>query len=97
MNEHEIRNKIKIARKWAREYFNADREGDALVDENLNFLPPKFEVVFPDVDTMESTPLVLGMRSIITVKYRLAFMGNRMAWIGTHPIYGGEYPPLWVD
>lgn len=98
MTTEEIVTKIKIARKWARKHFNTNNVNGALIDKDLNLLPPSFFVTFPDADTMEVSPNVLGKKSSLTVCYRLAFYDDgRVGWIGRHPFYDYEMSPLIVE
>jgi hypothetical protein len=89
MTDGELITKIKSARKYAKEYFKADQAEDTrLVDEDLNFLPPRFFVEFTGPDTMRVCPSVIGTPSQLWFEYRLAFRSDgSIAWEGWHPVY----------
>lgn len=87
----EIKAKIKIARKWAREHFNSKQANDPrLVDDDFKFIHAAL-VEFPDVDTMRVCPVAMGQPMLggLWFEYRLSF--NPFGWQGKHPIYGYEF------
>jgi hypothetical protein len=94
----EIKEKIKKARAWALKHFNADKAKEGkIINEDLTLAKPSFFVSFPTPDTMIATPSCMGKSSIISIDYKLAFnKDGSVSWIGTHPFYGTEFPPLKV-
>lgn len=94
----EIKAKIKIARRWAKKYFNsAQASNPRLVDENFNFIHSAI-VEFPDVDKMRVCPVVMGQPMLggkLWFEYRLSF--NPFGWQGKHPIYGYELGLLRIE
>jgi len=89
MNDDKLIAKIKQARQYARAYFRADQAEDVrLVDDDMNFLPPRFFVEFTGPDTMRVCPSVFGTPSKIWFEYRLTFQkSGGMVWEGWHPVY----------
>jgi hypothetical protein len=101
MNNKELYNRIKHARDWLCEHFNTkDAEYPGLVREtpegDLETVVAAF-VTFTDLDRAIVEPSACGRAMGIPFAYRLAFIGTRMAWIGIHPFYQTELPPLWVE
>jgi len=89
MDDDKLIAKIKWARKYARTYFRADEAKDTrLIDDDMNFLPPRFFVEFTGPDTMRVCPSVMGTPSQIWFEYKLTFRQNGdMVWEGWHPVY----------
>lgn len=95
MNINELGNKIKLARKWAKIHFKAHNAGDLrLVDDDLNLILGFF-VEFPDADRMRVSPSIMGRPHPMWFEYRLSFYPE-LAWVGKHPIWETEMPPLVV-
>lgn len=101
----EIRRKIKIAREFALDHFNADSAKNTSFFSNevdSDGFPmmrkPSFFVEFPGPDEMTVTPSIFGKPAEIKFAYKLYFKkdGN-VVWKGKNPFTGAELAPLLVE
>ena len=94
----QLRKDIKLAQEWALKHFNAaDATDPRLVDDDLNLLPPRFFVVFPDVNKMIVQPSLMGKPGYPQFRYTLhIYKSGKITWQAKHPFYNTLMPELVV-
>ncbi len=89
----QFKRKIRAARKWAQEYFRADKAATATLLD-----PPAFFVEFPHPTQLLVTPAIMGQKAEFGVPYVLTFRRDGAVVLnGVNPVTKDLFPPIVIS